>query len=158
MAEYRIANPLPNLQNDRRCLRTPMKKLLILMPLLLVSWFSMAQTKTASTTPPSVVSVIEGVTGKQFLPDTTYAALSDEDEKVLAKEPLANWDLPRENGKYVMYSNLVVGTRSYQLLITKLPKDEFSSAQLIRYETPKSKPEPIARGILKPKPVEKAKQ
>ena len=117
----------------------------------------MAQTKPAATTPPSVVSVIEGVTGKQFVPDTVYTALSGDDVALLAKEPLANWDLPRENGKYVMYSNLVVGTRSYQLLITKLPKDEFSSAQLIRYETPKSKPEPIARGVLKPKAAEKAK-
>lgn len=134
-----------------------MKTFIILLPLVLVSWLSMAQTKTASTTPPSVVSVIEGVTGKHFLPDTVYAALSDEDEAVLAKAPLANWDLPRENGKYVMYSNLVVGSRSYQLLITKLPKDEFSSAQLIRYETPKSKPEPIARGTLKPKAAEKEK-
>lgn len=134
-----------------------MKTLLSLLPLLLLSWFSVAQTKPASTTPPSVVSVIEGVTGKQFLPDTVYAALSDEDVALLAKEPLANWDLPRENGKYVMYSNLIVGTRSYQLLITKLPKDEFSSAQLIRYETPKSKPEPIARGTLKPKAADKAK-
>ena len=135
-----------------------MKKFIILLLLVLASWFSVAQTKPASTTPPSVVSVIEGVTGKQFLPDTVYAALSEEDETLLAKAPLANWDLPRENGKYVMYSNLVIGTRSYQLLITKLPKDEFSSAQLIRYETPKSKPEPIARGVLKSRAVEKPKQ
>lgn len=131
-----------------------MKNLFSLLPLLLLSWFSVAQTKT---TPPAVISVIEGVTGKQFLSDTAYTALSEEDVTLLAKEPLANWDLPRENGKYIMYSNLIVGTRSYQLLITKLPKDEFSSAQLIRYETPKSKPEPIARGTLKPKAVEKAK-
>jgi hypothetical protein len=128
-----------------------MKALFNLLLFFLMSWSSVAQTKPASTTPPSVVSAIEGVTGKQFLPDTTYTALSEEDVTVLAKAPLANWDLPRENGKYMMYSNLVVGTRSYQLLITKLPKDEFPSAQLIRYDTPTAKPEPIARGVLKPK-------
>jgi len=132
----------------------PMKKYLSLLPLLLLSWYSMAQSKPA-TTPPAVVSVIEGVSGKQFVADTSYKALSDEDVSVLSKAPLANWDLPRENGKFVMYSNLVVGTRSYQLLMVKQPKDEFASAQLIRYETPTSKPEPIARGILKPKGAEK---
>lgn len=134
-----------------------MKTLCCLLIGLFISQFTLAQTKPAASTPPTVVSVIEGVTGKQFVPDTVYAALSDEDETLLAKEPLANWDLPRENGKYVMYSNLIVGTRSYQLLITKLPKDELATAQLIRYDTPKSKPEPIARGKLKAKVADKSK-
>lgn len=133
-----------------------MKRFLCLSFLLLLSWCSMAQTKPAPT-PPAVVSVIEGVSGKQFVADTSYKALSDEDIAVLSKAPLANWDLPRENGKFVMYSNLVVGTRSYQLLMVKQPKDEFASAQLLRYETPTAKPEPIARGVLKPKVAEKAK-
>ncbi|RYG54096.1 hypothetical protein EON80_32070, partial [bacterium] len=128
-----------------------MKTLINVLPLLLISWLSVAQTKPTSTTPSAVVSAIEGVTGKQFIPDTVYAELTDEDESLLAKQSPANWDLPRENGKYVMYSNLIVGTRSYQLLITKLPKDELATAQLIRYETPTSKPAPIARGKLKPK-------
>ena len=117
-----------------------------------------AQTKpAASTTPPAVVSVVEGLTGKQFVPDTTYAALSAEDATLLAKEPRANWDLPRESGKYITYSNLVVGTRSYQLLVAHAPKDEFAKATLLRYTTPTSKPEPIARGTLKPKALEQTK-
>ncbi|MBO0938327.1 hypothetical protein J2I47_17380 [Fibrella sp. HMF5335] len=111
----------------------------------------LSQNKPASTTPPAVVSVVEGLTGKQFVPDTSYTALSAEDATLLAKEPRANWDIPRESGKYMTYSNLVVGTRSYQLLIAKAPKDEFATATLLRYATPKSKPEPIARGTLKPK-------
>ncbi|MBO0931227.1 hypothetical protein [Fibrella aquatilis] len=116
-----------------------------------------SQTKLATTTPPAVVSVVEGLTGKQFVPDTAYTALSTEDATLLAKEPRANWDIPRESGKYMTYSNLVVGTRSYQLLIAKDPKEEFAKATLLRYTTPTSKPEPIARGTLKPKAVEKAK-
>lgn len=135
-----------------------MRTLINFVFLSLISWLSVAQTKPSSETSSAVVLVIEGVTGKQFIPDTVYAALTDEDEALLAKQSAANWDLPRENGKYVMYSNLIVGTRSYQLLITKLPKDELATAQLIRYETPKSKPEPIARGKLKAKAaVEKPK-
>ncbi|MEZ0541051.1 hypothetical protein [Fibrella arboris] len=133
-----------------------MKTLCALIIGLFTSQFLLAQTKPA-TTPPTVVSVIEGVSGKQFVPDTTYSALSADDVAALGKAPLANWDLPRENGKYVLYSNLVVGTRSYQLVMTKVPKEEFPTAQLIRYETPTSKPEPIARGVLKPKGADKPK-
>ncbi|RZM21671.1 MAG: hypothetical protein EOO88_32100, partial [Pedobacter sp.] len=73
------------------------------------------------------------------------------------KEPLANWGLLQESSRYISYSNLVIGTRSYQLLIAKSPKEEFPVATLMRYTTPKSKPEPIARGTLKPKADEKAK-
>ena len=38
---------------------------------------------------------------------------------------------------------------SYQLLITKAPKDEYLTATLLRFITFKSKPEPIARGTLR---------
>ena len=134
-----------------------MKQLLTIVALLLLGVSAMAQTKPAVTTPPSVVSVIEGVSGKRFLPDTAYAALSDEDEALIAKEPLANWGLLQESSRYITYSNLVIGTRSYQLLIAKSPKEEFPVATLMRYTTPKSKPEPIARGTLKPKADDKAK-
>ncbi|GAB3902676.1 hypothetical protein GCM10028803_29770 [Larkinella knui] len=126
-----------------------MKALFIL--LLLMGGSAVAQTKTATATPPSVVTAIEGITDKRFLPDTAIAALSDEDEKLLAKEPVANWGLPQESGKDMTYYNLVIGTRSYQLLITKSPKAVFSTATLLRFADPKSKPEMIARGTLKPK-------
>ena len=121
-----------------------------MLALLLMGASAEAQTKPATVTPPSVVSVIEGVSGKRFLPDTVIATLSEEDETLLAKEPIANWGLLQESGN-MTYSNLVIGTRSYQLLITKLPRDEFPTAMLLRFVTPKSKPEPIARGMLKPK-------
>ncbi|AKD57046.1 hypothetical protein [Spirosoma radiotolerans] len=134
-----------------------MKRLLTIVALLLLGVSAMAQTKPATATPPSVVSVIEGVSGKRFLPDTAYAALSDEDEALIAKEPLANWGLIQASSRYISYSNLVIGTRSYQLLIAKSPKEEFPVATLMRYTTPKSKPEPIARGTLKPKVDDKAK-
>ena len=55
------------------------------------------------------------------------------------------------------YYNLIIGTRSYQLLIVKSPKAEFPTATLLRFITPTSKPEPIARGTLKPKVEEKVK-
>jgi hypothetical protein len=134
-----------------------MKNALNSLLLALLTLPVLAQTKPATTTPPAIVSVVEGVTGKHFVPDTTYAALTDEDAALLAKEPRANWDLPREANKYMTYSNLIVGTRSYQLVVAHPPKDEFPTATLIRYTTPQSKPEPIARGTLKPKAVEKAR-
>ena len=134
-----------------------MKNALSSLLLALFTLPVLAQTKPATTTPPAIVSVVEGVTGKHFVPDTTYAALTDEDATVLAREPRANWDLPREANKYVTYSNLIVGTRSYQVVVAHDPKDEFPTATLLRYTTPQSKPEPIARGTLKPKAVEKAK-
>ena len=118
--------------------------------LLLAGLSAAGQTKPAATTSPAVVSAIEGITNKHFQPDTVYATLSEEDQKVLAKEPIANWGLAQESGATTYY-NLIVGTRSYQLLITKGPKDEFSKATLVRYSDPKAKPEPIARGMLKPK-------
>ncbi|MGV3560900.1 hypothetical protein [Larkinella arboricola] len=130
-------------------------KALVAGLLLVVSLSAAAQTKPAATTPPAVVSAIEGITAKHFQPDTVYAALSEEDQKVLANEPIANWGLAQESGGMTYY-NLIVGTRSYQLLITKAPKEEFPKATLLRYADPKSKPEPIARGMLKPK-EEKAK-
>ncbi|GAB2526865.1 hypothetical protein [Spirosoma aerophilum] len=128
-----------------------MKKLATIVMCLGVAISASGQTKSGSTTPPAVVSVIEGVSGKHFEPDTVFAALSEEDESLLAKQPIANWSLLQESGKYITYSNLVVGTRSYQLLIAKAPQDEFPTATLMRYTTPKSKPDPIARGMLKPK-------
>ena len=128
-----------------------------MLSLLLMGVSATAQTKPAITTPPSVVSVIEGITGKNFLPDTAYAALSDEDETLLAKEPMANWSLLQESGQTMAYSNLVVGTRSYQLIITRLPKSSFPTATLLRFTNPQAKPEPIARGSLKPKNEEKPK-
>ncbi|GAB3943364.1 hypothetical protein GCM10028805_09500 [Spirosoma harenae] len=127
-----------------------MNRLFMLLLLLLVGVSATAQTKPASTTPPDIVSVVEGVTGKSFQPDTTYAGLSEEDASLLAKEPIANWSLAQESGQMVYY-NLVVGTRSYQLIVIKPPKESFPKATLLRFATPKSKPEPIARGALKPK-------
>lgn len=98
-----------------------------------------------------IVSVIEGVTSKHFVADTTFAALTEEDQTLLAKEPLANWGLLQESGKEMAYSNLVIGTRSYQLVITRPPRSDYPTATLLRYTTPQSKPEPIARGTLHPK-------
>ncbi|GAB3739745.1 hypothetical protein [Spirosoma lituiforme] len=135
-----------------------MKHLLSIMVMILLGIPVMAQTKPAPGTPPAVVSVIEGVSGKRFLPDTAYAALSDEDEALMAKEPLANWGLLQASSPYISYSNLVVGNRSYQLLIAKAPKDEFPVATLMRYTTPQSMPEPIARGTLKPRVADKIKE
>ncbi|MGA0560566.1 hypothetical protein ACO2Q8_28130 [Larkinella sp. VNQ87] len=133
-----------------------MKTYLNLLGLLLLPGISvLAQSKTAPTAPAAVVTTIEGITNKQFQTDTTYAALSKEDETLLAKEPVANWGLPQESDG-MQYYNLVIGTRSYQLLVNKSPKAEFPTATLLRYADPKSKPEPIARGLLKPK-TEKAK-
>ena len=134
-----------------------MNVFLTISTLLLLGVSAAAQTKPALSTPPSVVSVVEGVTGKHFQPDTAFAALSEEDETLLVKEPIANWSLLQESGKEMTYSNLVIGTRSYQLLILKSAKDLFPKATLLRYITPQSKPEPIARGILKPKGDEKPK-
>ena len=118
-----------------------------------------AQTKPASATvtPPSVITAIEGITAKRFLPDTAFAALSEEDVTLLAKEPIANWGLAQESGNEMIYYNLVIGTRSYQLVIVRLPKASFPTATLLRFTTPKSKPEPIARGSLQPKVEEKPK-
>jgi hypothetical protein len=130
---------------------------MIYVPFLLMGVSATAQTKTTSSTPPAVVTTIESVTHKQFVPDTTYAALSEEDESVLRKEPIANWSLPLESGKDIVYYNLVVGTRSYQLLLTRTPQSSLPTATLLRFTTPKSKPETIARGSLKPKTDEKAK-
>jgi hypothetical protein len=115
-----------------------------------------AKTKPSSTTLPSLNSIITSVSGKQFLPDTTFAALSEDDKTLLAEEPIANWGLAQESGPYLTYYNLIIGTRSYQLLIVKTPKAEFPTATLLRFTTPKSKPEPIARGVLKPRVAEKS--
>ena len=134
-----------------------MNQLIHTLALLLMGVSVMAQTPAATPTPPTVVSAIEDITKKHFLPDTAFAALTEEDEKLLAKEPIANWSLPMESGKNMMYYNLVVGTRSYQLLVTKIPTTEFPVATLLRFANPKSKPEPIARGTLKPKVEEKPK-
>lgn len=131
-----------------------MNRLVNLLPFLLMGVSAIAQTKP---TPPTIVSLVSDVTGKQFLPDTAFAALSEEDETLLVKEPVANWGLAQESGQYMTYYNLIIGTRSYQLLITKAPKAEFPTATLLRFITPKSKPEPIARGTLKPKAEEKPK-
>lgn len=134
-----------------------MNQLLTLVTVLLMGISATAQTKSAPPTPPALVSLISDVTDKRFEPDTAFAALSEEDQTLLAKEPVANWGLAQESGPHMTYYNLIIGTRSYQLLITKLPKAEFSTATLLRFVTPKSKPEPIARGMLKPKAEEKAK-
>ncbi|MGF7217257.1 hypothetical protein GGR92_003430 [Spirosoma lacussanchae] len=128
-----------------------MKNLLILLTLLLMGVSASAQNKPATTTPPAVVSLVEGITDKRFLPDTAFAALSEEDQTLLAKEPIANWGLPQESGQYMTYYNLVIGTRSYQLVVTRAPRSSYPTATLLRFTTPKSKPEPIARGTLRPK-------
>ncbi|WP_461087861.1 hypothetical protein [Spirosoma gilvum] len=109
-----------------------------------------AQNKSTATAPPSIVSVIESVSGKHFVPDTVFASLSDEDETLLSKEPIANWSLMQESGE-MAYSNLVIGTRSYQLVIRRPPRSSYPTATLVRYTTPKSKPEPIVRGSLQAK-------
>ena len=134
-----------------------MKQSFTILTLLLIGLSAAAQTKPALSTPPSIVSVVEGVTGKHFQPDTAFAALSEEDETLLVNQPVANWSLLQESGKEMTYSNLVIGTRSYQLFIVKSAKDLFPKATLLRYVTPQSKPELIARGILKPKGEEKPK-
>lgn len=135
-----------------------MKKLLISLPLLLLSLMAFAQTKTTSpAASTAIASVIEAVTGKQFLPDTAYAALSEEDETLLAKEPIANWSLLQES-KDMVYSNLVIGTRSYQLIVVRPSKTGIPIATLLRFITAKSKPEPIARGTLQAKADEKPKK
>ncbi|MBD2751466.1 hypothetical protein [Spirosoma validum] len=128
-----------------------MKQLRNLLPLLLIGTLAVAQTKTTSpATSTAIVSVIEAVTGKHFLPDTAYAALSEEDETLLAKEPVANWSLLQES-KDMVYSNLVIGTRSYQLIVVRPSKTGIPIATLLRFVTAKSKPEPIARGTLQAK-------
>lgn len=135
-----------------------MKTLLRSLPLLLLSLSALAQTKTtAPATSTTIVSVIEGITGKHFEPDTAYAALSDEDEALLSKQPLANWSLLQESGE-MTYSNLVIGTRSYQLIMIKPAKTGILTATLLRFVTAKSKPEPIARGALQAKTDEKPKK
>ena len=132
-----------------------MNRLLALF--LLIGESVTAQTKPEASVPPAIVLVIEGVTSKRFVADTTFASLSKEDQTLLAKEPVANWSLLQEPSKEMAYSNLVVGTRSYQLVITRPPKSDYPTATLLRYTTPQSKPEPIARGFLQPRIVEKAK-
>ena len=117
--------------------------------LTLLSLPVLAQTTPTKVTPPAVVSVISSITGKQFMPDTAYAALSTEDETLLRTQPTANWGLPQESGEMVYY-NLVVGTRSYQLVVVRPPKSDYPAATLLRFATPKSKPEPIAKGTLRP--------
>ncbi|MDB5241186.1 MAG: hypothetical protein JWP57_1811 [Spirosoma sp.] len=134
-----------------------MNQLVSLITVLLMGSSAVAQTKPATPTPPKVVSLISDITDKRFEPDTAYAALSEEDQTLLSKEPVANWGLAQESGQFMTYYNPIIGTRSYQLLITKAPKAEFPTATLLRFVTPKSKPEPIARGTLKPKAEEKAK-
>ncbi|GAB4045960.1 hypothetical protein [Spirosoma litoris] len=134
-----------------------MKKLIGLLSLLLLGRVATAQTQPAPPTPPAVISVIESVSGKHFQPDTALAALSEEDETLLTKEPIANWGILQDSSPTMAYSNLVIGTRSYQLVITRPPKSSFPTAMLLRFSTPKSKPELIARGTLRPKAEEKPK-
>ncbi len=131
--------------------------LFILVALLLTGLSATAQTKPAQATPPSVVSVVESITGKRFQPDTAFATLSDDDQTLLVNEPIANWGLAQESGNGLIYYNLVVGTRSYQLVISHPPKAALPTALLLRFTTPQSKPEPIARGTLQPKGAEKPK-
>lgn len=131
-------------------------RIFAILAMLLTGVSAVAQTKPTSeaklpaSTPPSVVSVVESVTGKRFQPDTTYAALSADDTKTLMEQPTANWSLPQDSGKMTYY-NLVVGTRSYQLIVLPASKSGGPSATLLRFKDPKAKPEPIARGTLSPK-------
>lgn len=115
------------------------------------------QDKPATTTPSAIVSLISDITAKQFAPDTAFAALTEEDQTLLAKEPVANWGLAQTSGDNLTYYNLVVGTRSYQVVVRKLPAKEFPVATLLRYTTPQSKPETLARGVLKPEAEKKPK-
>jgi hypothetical protein len=132
-----------------------MNRLLILF--LLIGESAIAQTKPEASVPSAIVSVIEDLTSKRFVADTAFAALSKEDQTLLAKEPIANWGLLQEQTKKMAYSNLIIGTRSYQLVITRPPKSDYPTATLLRYTTPQSKPEPIARGSLQPRIEEKGK-
>lgn len=127
-----------------------MQKLFTTLAGVLIGISINAQTKPVPT-PASIISAIESVTGKRFVPDTTFAALSEEDETLLAKEPIANWGLLQESGDNMAYSNLVIGTRSYQLVILRPAKTGIPKATLLRFVTAQSKPEPIARGVLQPK-------
>jgi hypothetical protein len=130
-----------------------MKKLLLIGVISAFCGSAVAQTKSATataTTPETIVSVVESVTGKQFKPDTTYATLSKEDESLLAKEPTANWGFPQNSGQMTYY-NLIVGTRSYQLIVLPTSKTGAPLATLLRFTNPKAKPEPIARGTLSAK-------
>ncbi|WP_338872161.1 hypothetical protein WBJ53_27255 [Spirosoma sp. SC4-14] len=129
-------------------------KRLVVIPLLMMGASITAQNTPPATTPPAVVSVIESVTGKQFQPDTAYAALTKEDASLLAEAPVANWGLAQESGNMVYY-NLIIGTRSYQLLVMRPPRSSYPTATLLRFTTPKSKPEAIARGLLRPAKEEK---
>lgn len=133
-----------------------MKNWLILIALLLPELAATAQTKKPVSTPPTVISLISGITDKQFLPDTAFVALTDQDEALLKKEPVANWSLPQESGNMTYY-NLVSGTLSYQLIVSRPPKSAYPTAMLLRYATPKSKPEQIARGTLRSDAEVKAK-
>lgn len=128
-----------------------MKRILLGLFSFLGGTSVIAQTKPVSPTPASVVSTIEGITAKRFLPDTAFVALSEEDQTLLTKEPIANWGLAQESGQEMVYYNLIIGTRSYQLVIVRPAKSAFPTATLLRFITPQSKPEPIARGTLKPK-------
>lgn len=128
-----------------------MKHTILIIALWLMGVSATAQTKPASTSSSAIVTTVENITDKRFLPDTAYAALSTEDIDLLTKEPVANWGLPLESGPAITYYNLIIGTRSYQLLITQAPKASYPTATLLRFITPKSKPEPIARGTLRPK-------
>jgi hypothetical protein len=133
-----------------------MNRLLSLFTLTLVSLSAVAQTKTEAT-PPAIVSLIEGITGKEFKPDTAYSTLSKEDVDILTKQPVANWSLPQPSGDQMMYQNLIVGQKSYRLVIIKQPQISLPTAMLLRYPTAESKPETIARGTLSPKEQQKAK-
>lgn len=132
-----------------------MKHVLVCLLALLPVLPATAQSGAAANSPAAVVSAtIEAVTGKRFQADTTFAALSDEDVTLLAGQPAANWGLAQEAGDMVYY-NLVVGTRSYQLLVNRPAKTGFPVATLLRYSTPQSKPERLARGQLHPRTGEK---
>ncbi|GAB4000658.1 hypothetical protein GCM10028807_54340 [Spirosoma daeguense] len=123
----------------------------LLAMLLLITLSASAQTKPAVAVPPGVVAAVEGVSGKHFVPDTTFASFSDEDKQDLTKQPVANWSLLQDANNQMAYSNLVVGTKSYQLVITRPPKSSYPTATVLRYTTPQSKPEPLVRGILQSK-------
>ncbi len=131
---------------------------IVLVLFLLGHAAAIAQTKLPeAAVPATIVSVIEGVTSKRFVADTAFAALTKEDQTLLAKEPIANWSLMQDSSPEMAYSNLIIGTRSYQVVVTRYPKTDYPTVLLLRYTTPQSKPEPIARGTLRAKEEEKPK-
>lgn len=133
-----------------------MKRLLFLLGALLTGTVCAQTAPAAHTAPPALVKLIEGITNKEFTPDTTVAGLSNDEIAVVTKEPIANWSLPQTPSPQLSYQNLIVGKQSYRLVVVKNPQVSLPTATLLHYTTAEAKPEIMARGTLHPA-AEKAK-